>query len=86
MTLFTTVALSAAIMAVTNVQTLIIGGGPAGVHMGYRLQERGQSTEIWEMTDQLGGKAGMQYEKDGITMNVGSYFFTKRLQRGLQGA
>jgi len=74
MTLFTTVALSAAIMAVANAQTLIIGGGPAGVHMGYRLQERGESTEIWEMSDQLGGKAGMQYEKDGITMNVGSNF------------
>jgi len=61
-------------MAVTNAKTLIIGGGPAGVHMGYRLQERDEPACIWEMTDQLGGKAGNQYEMDGITMNTGVNF------------
>ena len=56
-------------------RTLIIGGGVAGIHMGYRLQQRGQPTEIWEMTDQLGGKARLLYEKEGATMDAGAILF-----------
>jgi len=56
-------------------RTLIIGGGISGIHMGYRLKQRGQPAEIWEMSDVLGGKADIQYEEEGVTMDTGGNVF-----------
>mmetsp|Transcript_63801 Transcript_63801/g.73372 ORF Transcript_63801/g.73372 Transcript_63801/m.73372 type:complete len:603 (+) Transcript_63801:313-2121(+) len=57
-------------------RTLIIGGGLSGIHMGYRLKQRGQPAEIWEKSDVLGGKAIMLYEEEGATLDSGGQSLT----------
>jgi len=77
---FSTISLAGAVMTLgggglvygKDNRTLIIGGGVAGIHMGYRLQEQGQPSSIWEMTDKLAGKAAIQHAKDGATFDTGA--------------
>jgi protoporphyrinogen oxidase len=64
-------------MGIDNGQTLVLGGGPAGLTAGYLLARAGRGVTVLEADDQLGGLA-KTVERDGYRFDLGGHrFFTK---------
>jgi protoporphyrinogen oxidase len=62
---------------VENAQTLVLGGGPAGLTAGYLLGRAGRGVTVLEADTQVGGLA-KTVEKDGYRFDLGGHrFFTK---------
>src|SRR5919199_6483007 len=58
-------------------QTVVLGGGPAGLTAGYVLSQRGWPVIVVEAEDQVGGLA-KTVERDGYRFDLGGHrFFTK---------
>src|SRR5919199_1351501 len=58
-------------------QTVVLGGGPAGLTAGYLLSQRGWPVVVLEAEDQVGGLA-KTVERDGFRFDLGGHrFFTK---------
>src|ERR671933_61739 len=61
-------------------QTVVLGGGPAGLTAGYLLSQRGWPVVVLEAEDQVGGLA-KTVERDGFRFDLGGHrFFTKSLE------
>jgi C-3',4' desaturase CrtD len=58
-------------MTADQFDTVVIGGGIAGMSTAARLQSRGLSTAVLERHDHVGGCAGY-YRTDGFTFDVGA--------------
>jgi len=57
--------------------TLVLGGGPAGLTAGYLLGKSGRDVVVFEADAQVGGLA-KTVEKDGYRFDLGGHrFFTK---------
>ncbi|HEY3181418.1 MAG TPA: NAD(P)/FAD-dependent oxidoreductase [Gaiellaceae bacterium] len=66
--------------ATENAQTLVLGGGPAGLTAGYLLGKAGRSVIVLEAEGQVGGLA-KTVEIDGYRFDLGGHrFFTKSLE------
>ena len=58
-------------------ETLVLGGGPAGLTAGYLLARASQPVRVLEADDQVGGLA-RTVERDGFRFDLGGHrFFTK---------
>jgi protoporphyrinogen oxidase len=68
-------------MATENPQnTLVLGGGPAGLTAGYLLGKAGRDVVVLEAEDQVGGLA-KTVEVDGYRFDLGGHrFFTKSVE------
>jgi thioredoxin reductase len=53
----------------TNQETIIVGGGCAGIHAALKLKEAGRTYTL--ITDRMGGR--VMYRKD-LQMNFGAVF------------
>jgi protoporphyrinogen oxidase len=63
-----------------NAQTLVLGGGPAGLTAGYLLGRAGRGVTVLEAEGQVGGLA-KTVEIDGYRFDLGGHrFFTKSLE------
>jgi len=61
-------------------QTLVLGGGPAGLTAGYLLGKAGRDVLVFEAEDQVGGLA-KTVEIDGYRFDLGGHrFFTKSVE------
>ncbi len=61
----------------THGETLVLGGGPAGLTAGYLLARASQPVRVLEADDQVGGLA-RTVERDGFRFDLGGHrFFTK---------
>ncbi len=66
--------------ATENAQTLVLGGGPAGLTAGYLLGKAGRGVTVLEADDQVGGLA-KTVERDGYRFDLGGHrFFTKAIE------
>jgi protoporphyrinogen oxidase len=66
--------------AMENAQTLVLGGGPAGLTAGYLLGKAGRDVIVLEAESQVGGLA-KTVEIDGYRFDLGGHrFFTKSLE------
>jgi protoporphyrinogen oxidase len=66
--------------ATENAQTLVLGGGPAGLTAGYLLGKAGREVTVLEGDDQVGGLA-KTVERDGYRFDLGGHrFFTKAIE------
>jgi protoporphyrinogen oxidase len=66
--------------AMENAQTLVLGGGPAGLTAGYLLGRAGRGVTVLEAEGQVGGLA-KTVEIDGYRFDLGGHrFFTKSLE------
>src|SRR5919202_637192 len=64
-------------MGIDNAQTLVLGGGPAGLTAGYLLGKAGRGVTVLEAEAQVGGLA-KTVEIDGYRFDLGGHrFFTK---------
>jgi len=64
----------------STTQTLVLGGGPAGLTAGYLLGEAGRPMTVLEAEDQVGGLA-KTVEVDGYRFDLGGHrFFTKSFE------
>jgi len=58
-------------------ETLVLGGGPAGLTAGYLLADAGRAVRVLEADEQVGGLA-RTVERDGYRFDLGGHrFFTK---------
>ncbi|CAE8698968.1 unnamed protein product [Polarella glacialis] len=62
-----------------NKAVVIIGGGPAGVHMASQLAERGYTNvTLLEASAELGGKSRTTVDKDGVPHDMGTCYLSNR--------
>src|SRR5213080_344106 len=67
-------------MGIDNSQTLVLGGGPAGLTAGYLLGKAGHGVTVLEAEDRVGGLA-KTVEIDGYRFDLGGHrFFTKSIE------
>jgi phytoene dehydrogenase-like protein len=59
-------------LTMTHLDTIIIGGGLAGLTAGLLLQQQGQQVAIYEKSDQIGGRA-ITRQKNGFHLNLGPH-------------
>ncbi|CAE8621922.1 unnamed protein product [Polarella glacialis] len=62
-----------------NRAVVIIGGGPAGVHMASQLAKRGYTNvTLLEASAELGGKSRTTIDKDGLPHDMGTCYLSNR--------
>ena len=54
-------------------KVIVIGGGPAGCAAAYTLNKDGHDVEIFEASDQFGGRT-KQLHRDGFNLGTGALF------------
>ncbi|HAA56111.1 MAG TPA: hypothetical protein DCE42_15210, partial [Myxococcales bacterium] len=60
----------------THIDTIIIGGGIAGLTAAAFLAKAGRQVHLFERAEQLGGR-GRTNEKEGVLFNIGAHALYK---------